>query len=342
AVTEQEHGVRSVSACALSALLADALYEMDKIVDARSILAPRIDMLRFSAPEYMYRGVLNYARLLALLDSTQTALGYLQKNEEQLHHRHLIRGMALMKAERVRLLILAEDYRQAESLMPEFDSLRHACNDASPEALEIEVAWQLSRARLSLIKGENDTVYENLDAIDRVANRFNRPRLSIVGDLLRAVVLLQKGEQDEAESALKSALSAGFSRGMRRLFKDEIPVVQHMIQSLDTLANPELESFRNSLFVSEENTHMTANESLPYDYTRISTEHHDNILTRRERDILELLEKSMPNKRIASTLNLSVHTVKWNLKNIFAKLGVTNRYDAITSARKLKVDKATR
>ncbi|WP_434057689.1 response regulator transcription factor [Acidovorax cavernicola] len=54
----------------------------------------------------------------------------------------------------------------------------------------------------------------------------------------------------------------------------------------------------------------------------------------REIEILQLLEQSMPNKRIALTLNTTLETVKWNLKNIFAKLGVPSRYDAMMVARK--------
>ncbi|MNZ97398.1 Transcriptional regulatory protein ComA [compost metagenome] len=57
-------------------------------------------------------------------------------------------------------------------------------------------------------------------------------------------------------------------------------------------------------------------------------------MTRREQEILELLEQSMSNKRIALALNLSLQTVKWNLKNIFSKLGVSSRYDAILVVRR--------
>ena len=42
----------------------------------------------------------------------------------------------------------------------------------------------------------------------------------------------------------------------------------------------------------------------------------------------------MSNKRIALTLNITLETVKWNLKSIFGKLGVPSRYDAVMVARK--------
>jgi LuxR family maltose regulon positive regulatory protein len=56
-------------------------------------------------------------------------------------------------------------------------------------------------------------------------------------------------------------------------------------------------------------------------------------LTPRERDIVALLEQSMSNKRIALVLNLSVDTVKWNLRQIYAKLGVSTRYEVILAVR---------
>ncbi|MNE91813.1 Transcriptional regulatory protein LiaR [compost metagenome] len=59
------------------------------------------------------------------------------------------------------------------------------------------------------------------------------------------------------------------------------------------------------------------------------------LLTKREQEILTLVEQSMSNKRIALALNISVQTVKWNLKNIFIKLNVSSRYEAIIATRKI-------
>jgi LuxR family maltose regulon positive regulatory protein len=57
-------------------------------------------------------------------------------------------------------------------------------------------------------------------------------------------------------------------------------------------------------------------------------------LTPREVAILQLISQAMSNKRVALTLNISLETVKWNLKNVFLKLGVSSRYDAVSWARK--------
>ncbi|MNV42841.1 Transcriptional regulatory protein LiaR [compost metagenome] len=58
-----------------------------------------------------------------------------------------------------------------------------------------------------------------------------------------------------------------------------------------------------------------------------------SLFTKRELEIISLLEQSMPNKRIAQTLNLSQETIKWNFKNIYTKLGVSSRYEALTALR---------
>ena len=52
-------------------------------------------------------------------------------------------------------------------------------------------------------------------------------------------------------------------------------------------------------------------------------------LTPRERDILNLLREGLPNKVIAARLDVSEVTVKSHLGNMFRKLGVQNRLQAM-------------
>jgi ATP/maltotriose-dependent transcriptional regulator MalT len=55
--------------------------------------------------------------------------------------------------------------------------------------------------------------------------------------------------------------------------------------------------------------------------------------TDREVDILELAAGDVPNREIARRLVLSEHTVKWYWKQIFGKLNVHRRLQAVISAR---------
>ena len=55
-------------------------------------------------------------------------------------------------------------------------------------------------------------------------------------------------------------------------------------------------------------------------------------LTARESQVLELLAEGLPNKTIASRLGISDQTVKFHVASISAKLGATNRTDAVRRA----------
>lgn len=56
-------------------------------------------------------------------------------------------------------------------------------------------------------------------------------------------------------------------------------------------------------------------------------------LTRRERDILQLVPEELTNAEIAERLVVAVETVKWYIKQIYSKLGARNRDEAIRLAR---------
>lgn len=60
-------------------------------------------------------------------------------------------------------------------------------------------------------------------------------------------------------------------------------------------------------------------------------------LTRREIEMLIILEAGPSNQQIADQLRVSVQTVKWHLYNLYAKLGVKNRAAALAKARSLKL-----
>jgi pimeloyl-ACP methyl ester carboxylesterase/DNA-binding CsgD family transcriptional regulator len=65
-------------------------------------------------------------------------------------------------------------------------------------------------------------------------------------------------------------------------------------------------------------------------------QHVRDILTEREKEILARLSTGLSDQQIADELFLSLNTVKWYNRQIYSKLGVDNRTQAIASAKNLE------
>jgi len=67
----------------------------------------------------------------------------------------------------------------------------------------------------------------------------------------------------------------------------------------------------------------------------------DQSLTPREREVLELIGRGMPNKLIARELDVAEKTVKTHVSNVLAKLGVSDRTQAALYAARARVERDT-
>jgi DNA-binding NarL/FixJ family response regulator len=60
----------------------------------------------------------------------------------------------------------------------------------------------------------------------------------------------------------------------------------------------------------------------------------DDVLTRREIEVLQLIASGNPNKLVADKLSVSEDTIKMHVKSILSKLGANDRTHAVTIALK--------
>jgi NarL family two-component system response regulator LiaR len=58
----------------------------------------------------------------------------------------------------------------------------------------------------------------------------------------------------------------------------------------------------------------------------------NELLSEREKEMLKLLATGMGNKEIANRLSLSLRTVKAHMSNIFTKMNVASRSEALVEA----------
>lgn len=79
----------------------------------------------------------------------------------------------------------------------------------------------------------------------------------------------------------------------------------------------------------------TGSKFIPQDIANILSEHlGQEDLTKTEQRVLQMLVGGMSNKEIGFALDISENTVKTHVKNIFDKLGVSDRTTATTTAIK--------
>ena len=77
------------------------------------------------------------------------------------------------------------------------------------------------------------------------------------------------------------------------------------------------------------------NSVFPYEQDEAKTDPLLASLTSRELEILEILSQGHPNRKIASKFEISTNTVKFHLKNLYEKVQVDNRTQAVAFYNKL-------
>ena len=145
-----------------------------------------------------------------------------------------------------------------------------------------------------------------------------------------ALILFQEGDLQQAVAVLKQALKVAKQQGsVRAILEVGEPIMPLVFQMQDEL-NRENESQKLLTFV---NKLIEVYEAMHQNF-RFSWCGYDiaEPLTDRELEALELLAKGYPNRVIAEKMVISESTVKFHLKNLYLKLCVHTRTQAIAKA----------
>ncbi|HSV48090.1 MAG TPA: helix-turn-helix transcriptional regulator, partial [Ramlibacter sp.] len=231
--------------------------------------------------------------------------------------------------EHARIVLAQGDVDRAIQLQAELDELAAKHRDASGLLAQIPVMAALVRSRIAIATGEPVVALGELERVGRHATSHGCSRLLVTVDLLAGLALDALARADEALPRWHAALALAHRRGLLRTVIDEGAEVGAGLARLE----PQLDG-RVREYLAQLGTAFAVRDASSNDDPRSRAE--GTKLTQREGEILELLAQMMSNKRIALTLDITYESVKWNLKNIFRKLGVSTRYDAVTRARRLR------
>jgi LuxR family maltose regulon positive regulatory protein len=186
----------------------------------------------------------------------------------------------------------------------------------------------VTQSRVWVETGSTRTLARALPQLQSLLERFEGLHLTahMVDVLaLQAVAFSKQGQTEEASAALNKALFLAFQRGFVRPFIEAGSTMAALLDQFD--GDPNYADFISTLrtafgsFVDSSVAQMPATVQ-----PLVET------LTNRELDVLELLAQRLQNKEIADRLSISPNTVKDHLKNIYGKLGVRGRREAVRRA----------
>ncbi|NKB35976.1 MAG: hypothetical protein GKR93_02240 [Gammaproteobacteria bacterium] len=190
---------------------------------------------------------------------------------------------------------------------------------------EIE-AISLTLARIARMRGDHHAMNNTLEHLILLARKTNNQRLLINLEVQVALNQMTLDEEEKAIDALSKALQlAGQGNYMRPFLNEQ--------RFLSSIYEPTSVSMQDSSSPAEG---LKLLEQLIQSETRQTTITGDtNKFSEREIQILSELSQGQADKLIARQTGLSAHGVRYHLKNIYAKMGVENRVQAISRAREM-------
>lgn len=197
--------------------------------------------------------------------------------------------------------------------------------DESIQTFQVE-EW-LFHLQVNVRLSKLDNVPEVLSVLEAIVARrgYNFWWIKIL--ILRAIIGYKRNSREDAFLCIKKALSLAEPEGMMRVFLDEGETVREILIASRTY----LEKENLALYVSKLLVAFGQTITPPIQYKQPLP----SSLSKRELELLTLIAAGRSNKEIAGELYISIGTVKRHTVNIFNKLDVKNRTEAVAKAREL-------
>jgi len=301
--------------------LGNLAYEWNDLEGAIAYLQAGIEQGKlWSSWECLLPGYTGLARLHAARQDWKSAFNAL--NELQTNTREN-QGIIQASAESFRALLnfwngnLAVASRWAEDFEPD-------------RPRDYVLAWEydaLVRCRIWIAQGEAEKAGKLLNHIIRDAHQGGRNRRWLEAMCLRSLLFGATCRPGEALTTLQSVLEVAEPEDYVRLFVDEgEPMHKLLSRALTSLRDKEhLAVYVSRLLSAFEPANRKAGQAASL----------VEPLTEREMEVLKYIAEGLSNPEIANRLYLSPNTLKAHAQNIFTKLNVHNRVQAVNKAKEL-------
>lgn len=191
----------------------------------------------------------------------------------------------------------------------------------------------ISLAKVYLAEGDASTAVALLETFrsELEAKRWESERLAVM--VVQSIALHRAGDKSKAMEVLCDALELAEPGGFIRLFVDEGAAMKSLLS--EAAAKGVMPNYSSKLLAAfEAETTFGAGETHK---TKLHRPYQPLIepLSERELLILRLIADGLSNQEIGSRLYLALSTVKGHIRNVFDKLQVKRRTEAVARAREL-------
>ena len=305
-----------------SAFLAELAYERNNTPQAQRLLdtaLPHIE--RFDAWLEVYVAAYTTALKLSVMASDQ------EKRNELISRAKYIAVNRRMPRLQAIVEMQAAEMEQREQIDRHGASSGDRAGRRMDLTIDHPVLHQLSvsvGARWLQQQGETEQAVELLRRECRLCRQAGLMRSFISLSVLLSTVLWTQGEHEAAVGAFEAALAPSLFEGNKRRFIDEGNALLQVIRDLARTSEKTRGNRLRDRFLAELMMEINAAGAQP------QTE--PDALSPRELEVMRYLFQGFSNQEIAQAIPISVNTVKFHLKNIFEKLGVSTRKDAVSTS----------
>jgi len=308
-------------------LLGAALYAQNKSAEAERYLLCVVDDLLLSNPSYST----NAGFILACIYLTRNSAGKAEQILDQvgayLQENGYSTMIAMAHSFQVELALRQGDVQRAQKLS------NHVDFDIRPPLWFFYVP-QLTSIKLLLADGTNESLeqaHTGLVELDEQMGRINRKSVRIDVLALLALVCHKSGKEAAALENLKTALDLAEPGGWIRNFVDLGAPMRDLLERLNQ-ADP---GHKYAQLVLDECKVEARKNVSAGQMAEKKSDLLVPILSLRETELISLIAEGLSNKEIAERLYIATETVKTHLQNIYGKLSVKGRINAVNEARTL-------
>jgi LuxR family maltose regulon positive regulatory protein len=221
---------------------------------------------------------------------------------------------------------------------------RWAGFDSSPPVFtELFVSLEvpaITRARIWVALGTSESLNRAYNLLQEIAERARSWHFTnqlIETEVLKSLALAGLGQEKEALECLADVIDLAAPGGWMRPFLEPGKPMTDLLARLDDQGLATDYSRQMHREIQAWHAHH-ANQARGGIGLQVTLEAGlFETLTPRERDVLELLAQRLQNKEISDKLFVSPETIKSHLKNIYQKLNVAKRQEAVDKAKKIGI-----